>query len=152
MRCDPLTQPRCLRLTCWGLMLGLVGWLAGPLAPAAAQNTTRSYKIGYVDVESAAARSRSIQQTVRPVENAQRGRQEELDLKIRAYRRARGEYEAQRSVLSEAKAREKEKRLSAMLNEIDEQRLEIEKAWGQVSSTRGPPICCPHRVTACWVR
>lgn len=120
----------------FGLILLTVMTLSG--AEAFAQSGPR---IGYVDVSRAAARSRTIAATVRAAEDQLKLKQEELELKLRDYRRASQELDSRRSVLSEDVIRSEEKKVEKMRDDIELMRLEIDKSLRKTESdVMGPAV------------
>lgn len=98
-------------------------------------------RIGYVDVSRAAARSRSIAATVKSAEDQLKVQQEQLELKVREYRRAQEELQARRSVLSEDVFKQEEKKVEQMRDQIELLRLDIDKRLRKTESEiMGPAV------------
>ncbi len=84
-------------------------------------------KIGYVDVDQVASRSRSIQDRVKTAEDPLKVKQDEMEILIRDYRKAQDDLKARRSVLSDDEARSQETKIAAMRDKLDAMKLEIDK-------------------------
>lgn len=121
-----------------GLILLLLAGLMIAATDAAAQTALR---IGYVDVSRAAARSKSIAATVKAAEDQLRLKQEELELKVREFRRAEEELASRRSVLSADVIRTEEARVEKLRDGIELMRLDIDKRLRKTESeVMGPAV------------
>lgn len=123
-----------------GLMLTLL-LSACLLLPASAVRAQGAPRIGYVDVSRAAARSKSIAATVRTAEDQLRLKQEELELKVREFRRAEEELASRRSVLSADVIRSEEAKVEKLRDAIELMRLDIDKRLRKTESeVMGPAV------------
>lgn len=92
-------------------------------APAAMADT----KIGFVDVDLAATRSKSVQASVKSAEDKLRARQEELDGLYRELRRMQDDLKARRSALSAAEVRKQETAIQDQRDKADALELEVNR-------------------------
>lgn len=115
--------------------------LAGLMMTGADAFAQSGPRIGYVDVSRAAARSKTIAATVRAAEDQLKLKQEELELKMRDYRRAQQELDSRRSVLSEDVIRSEQEKIEKMRDDLELMRLDIDKSLRKTESeVMGPAV------------
>jgi outer membrane protein len=127
---------RTRRLTAGTVILAALAAIAPPAARAA-----DGPKIGYVDVQQVAARSRSIQGEIKAVEQKLKVQQDEIEIMIRDFGKARDDLRARRSVLTAAEVAKQEEKVEKMRDDIELKRLDIDKQWRKTESdVMGPAV------------